>query len=383
MKIILEKILILCLALALLLGTVPGAAAYEIREPYQKDLSGFMKNDAYRAYVEMMLDHHVRTNVDVRNALEGGFSAVFLFDGCSDNLDDPELADLSYYRVSGVCIVLRMTERGEIRMVYFNDNCSTIPDRPLEIGAWALPEVGEVGPATIFDGTYQLYSVRHKGEYEALHMRTDYWDMTLDAVYLTEDGFVTSRANEINVHTRTSNHTSGRGMWSAGCPLVGDGDPWQFQWLVLATYYPNYETFEVDNFVGTITIDRMNLRQELYTLYENPDAVDTFLANSQAVQPVAYLEQCTDEIVLEEPAARYAGMETELMSLPCSNATDARSQLVAEIPKGERLKVLGSTRNSADNVWYQVEWENQRGYVFAGHTNMPGWLERVFGTRFE
>lgn len=383
MKKILGKILVLYLGLVLLLPPVPVAEAYEILAPYKKDLSGFIKNDTYRTYVEVMLDHHIRTNEDVRNALEGGFSAVFMFDGCSDNLDDPELSDLSYYRVSGVCIVLRMTERGEIRMVYFNDNCSTIPDRPLEIGAWTLPEVGDVGPATIFDGTYQLYSVRHKGEYEALHMRTDYWDMTLDAVYLTADGFVTSRANEINVHTRTSNHTSGRGMWSAGCPLVGDGDPWEFQWLMLSTYYPNYETFEVDNFVGTLTIDRIKLRQELYTLYENPDAVDTFLEYSRNLQPEAYLEQCSDVIQLEEPEARYVGMGTDLMTLPCSNETDARSLLVDQLPEGKQLKVLGSVRNSAGNVWYQVECGGLKGYVFSGHTEMPGWLERVFGTEFE
>lgn len=382
MKKFLRKLLIFCLVFSLGLPIANQAEA-KAEEDYLPDLSGFIENEEYRSYVTMMLDYHLRNNADVRNALEGGFSAVFLFDGCSDNLDDPELSDLSYYRVSGVCIVLRLTQQGKIRMVYFSDNCSTIPDRPREIGAWAFEDVGDVGPATIFDGTYQIYSVRHKGEYEALHVRTDYWDMTLDAVYLTEDGFVEARANEINVHTRTSNHTSGRGMWSAGCPLVGDGDPWEFQWLVLATYYPNYETFEVDNFVGTLTIDRMKLRQELYTLYENPDAVDTFLANSRYLQPENYLEICREEEIYEEPEGRYAGKDTVLMSLPCSNATDARSLERMPVPEGKLLKILGSIRNPAGNLWYQVECNGVTGYVFSGHTEKPGWLERVFGIQFE
>ena len=238
MKKILVNLLSVCLVLATLAGLVPRARAYEMGQACRQDLSAWIQDPERREYVEMMLDHYVRTDTMVRQALEGGFCAVFLFDGASDNMDEPALQDLSYYRVTGICVVLKVDAAGEVRMLYFNDNCSTIPDKPLEYGTWWLAEAGDVGPATICDGTYQIYSVRHKGKYEALHIRTEYYDPLVDAVYMNPEGYVTSRASEINIHTRTSNHISGsNSMWSAGCPLVGDGSSWEFWKLIYSTSY--------------------------------------------------------------------------------------------------------------------------------------------------
>ena len=359
----------LSMLLLVLLALSPraAAAAYVRGTPYQKDLHTWMKNDDHRRYVEMMLDYHVRTNKQVQNALAGGFSAVFLFDGCSDHMDDPELSDLSYYRVSGVCVVLRMNAAGETEMVYFNDNASTLPDRPLEYGAWHLPEVGEVGPATVLDGTYQLYSVYHKGNYEALHVRSDYRDDTLAAVYMTPEGFAPYRADEINIHTRTSNHTSGRGMWSAGCPLVGDGDSWEFWKLMEATYHRSYDTFETGNFVGTLTIDRQALRTEMYTLYKNPDAVDAILAESLTIQPQSYLSSCGHGETYPEGKILRVLMDTQLMTLPCSNGSDARSLPLETLSQGQTLMVSGGLFNSRGNLWYETNHGGQRCYLYAGH----------------
>jgi len=352
------------------------ASAYQPGDPCRIDLKAFIHDPVRREYVQMMLDHHVRTDRDIQNALDSGFAAVFLFDGCSDNMNDPELSDLSYYRVSGVCIVLKKHASGEIRMMYFNDNASTIPDRPLEYGAWELPDVGDVGPATICDGTYQVYSVRHKGEYEALHVRTDYWDGTLDAIYMHPTGFVTHRASEINVHTRTSNHTSGRGMWSAGCPLVGGGTQWEFHRLIHSAYYTTYDTFEVDNFVGTLTIDRQQLRQELYTLYKNPDAVDLFLENSRKLQPQNYMQLCSATETYEESKIRITRQDTPLMDLPCGTEEDARTKVLQTIPEGAKITVTGSIRNHAEQKWLRVTWNGAEGYIFHGDTKPESWRER-------
>ena len=373
-----KKCLCLILALLLLLSAVPAASAYEIGQPYHKDLSTWIQNREYREYVEMMLDYHLRHNKMVQDALEGGFAAVFLFDGCSDNLDDPELSDLTYYRVTGVCVVLKLDANGEVKMLYINDNCSTIPDRPLEYGAWRLPEVGEVGPATICDGTYQLYSVRHKGQYEALHVRTDYYDDRVDAVYMTPDGYVDARANEINIHTRTSNHTSSRGMWSAGCPLVGGGKVTEFWKLMYAAYYSTYDSFELGNFVGVLTVDRMPLRRELYTLYEDPDAVDRFLTNSRKIQPETYLRGCTEGETYGKQQRKKVAVDTVVMSLPCSNDTDARSREQMPLMEGMKLNVLGSIRNTQGNRWYQVEFEGQKGYVYETHLKELGLFDKFW-----
>ncbi len=384
MKRILVFFLSFLMIFPMMLGLMPQAEAYEAGQAYKKDLSVWIQNPEKRQYVEMMLDHYVRTDVMVRQALEGGFAATFLFDGCSDNMDDPALQDFTYYRVTGICIVLRLDDSGNIRMVYFNDNCSTIPDKPLEYGAWALPEVGEVGPATICDGTYQLYSVYHKGKYEALHVRTEYWDALVDAVYMTPEGYVKSRASEINVHTRTSNHISGsNSMWSAGCPLVGDGDSWEFWKLVYATYDRTYgEAFEVDNFVGTLTVDRQGMKEELGKLYRTKDAVDMILTNSRNVQPEKYLQTCYDKDRYKRPVSKLVVKDTTLMTLPCSNATDARALEVKTVAEGEVLEVTGNLRNSVGNRWYEVKVDGEICYVYGGHLEKDSWVDWLFNTLF-
>ena len=364
-----RRILPLVLAVILVISAVPTAFAYEAGEPCTIDLSSFIHDREKREYVEMMVDHHIRTDRDIQNALDGGFSAVFLFDGCSDHMNDPELSNLSYYRVSGICLVVNRNAAGELKLAYFNDDASTIPDQPLKYGAWTIPEVGEVGPATICDGTYQLYSILHRGEYEALHVRSDFRDGTLEAIYLTPDGGHTSyRASEINVHTRTSNHIANYGMWSAGCPLVGDGNALEYSSLIRSTYYTSYDSFDVMNFVGTLTIDRQMLRQELYTLYKNPDAVDAFLVNSREVQPDRYFADCSNETVFEEPEVRIASTGTSLMSLPCTQDEDARTIVLKEIPKGEKLTVTGSIRNADQQKWYRLSYDGTEGYLFTGDT---------------
>ena len=371
------RILLLCLAVLLPVLQAPGVSAYTAGDPYRPDLKAFIQDPEYREYVETMVDHHLRTNADIRNALEGGFAAVFLFDGCSDNMNHPELSDLSYYRVSGVCLAIKLDHKGEPCLVYYNEDASTIPDQPLKYGAWEIPEVGEVGPATVFDGTYQIYSVHHRGEYEALPVRSDFYDGTLDAVYLTPDGgYTTYRASEINVHTRTSNHIASYGMWSAGCPLVGDGNSWDFRRLIYSTYYTTYDTFEVFNFMGTLTIDRQQLRQELYTLYKNPDAVDVFLENSRACQPEMYLKDCTEKTVFEAVENRFTKVEANLMSLPCESEADARTKVLKTIPKGEKLSVTGSIRNADDQKWYIVSYDGTEGFLFTGDTRPESWLSR-------
>ena len=377
-----KKIVAFLLCLCLFLPMVPRAQGYEMGDAFRIDLSERIRDPERRQYVEMMLDYYVRNDTMVQQALEGGFSAMFLFDGCSDNMNDPELQDLTYYRVTGIGIVLKLGANGEPKITYFSNNCSTIPDRPLEYGAWALPEVGEVGPATICDGTYQVYSVLHKGKYEALNVRTEYWDALVDAVYMTPSGYVTSRASEINVHTRTSNHTSGTSMWSAGCPLVGNGEYWEFRRLMYVMYYGLYKNFEVNNFLGTLTVDRQMMKEELYELYVTPEAVDRFTANSRSVQPERYLMQCTEAETYKRPEEKKTVMGTQLMSLPCSNASDARSLVVDTLPDGETVQVLGSIRNPAGNLWYQVEAGGKTGYLYSEHLEKDSFADKLFETLF-
>lgn len=371
--------------LSLLLVTLfllpPVAASAEERSSFYPNLSKLMDKSERRDYVETMIGYYLRNNESIRKTLSEGYSAVFFFEGASDNMADPTLSDISYYRVSAVCAVIRLSETGKLYISYFNDDCSTLPDRPLEYGAWRIDGVGKVGPATVCDGTYELYSVKHGGAYEALHIRTDQEDDTLPAVYMTQDGFVTSRADMINIHTRNVNHTIEGAMWSAGCLLIGDGDFNQFTELIASTYYAVYNDFQIGERVGTVTIDRQLLRNAMYKLYEDKNAVDTLLAYSRKSLPETYFRQCGK---LEgKELTLWAGKDTDLMTLPCSNFTDARSVSMGEIRKGEKLNVTGSIENSQGNVWYQVSRDGQSGYVFSGYCLESSWwdrtLDRIFG----
>lgn len=365
MKKTLIRFLSVCLCLALFGSMVPAVAAYRIGEPYSPDLSEHITNPEKRRYVQMMIDYYLRTNSAIQRTLEEGYSAVFVFEGCSDNMDDPELSDLSYYRVSAVCVSVRLDAAGMPCVTYFNEDCSTLPDRPLEYGAWALEETGEVGPATVQDGTYELYSVRHAGSYEALQIRTAPDNETVAAVYMTPEGYVTHPATEINIHTRTGNHVIERAMWSAGCILVGDGDWSAFTDLVEATYYAVYEEFDLEQKVGTITINRQYLKEELYTLYGDRDAVDMLLANSRQEIPQMYLRQCTKGTTYEEKKLVRAVRSTELMSLPCSNSTDPRSIQVTQLSPKDKVEISGSIVNTAGNLWYEVVFGNKTCYAYS------------------
>lgn len=360
------QILCLLLSVILLLSPVSSVGAYELGNPWAADLTDFMENEEKREYVQMMLDYYLRSDTKIQEALESGQCAMFLFEGCSDNMDDPELSDLTYYRVSAACIVLKLDKRGKPAIVYYNENCSTLPDRALEYGAWYFEGFGDVGPATICDGTFELYSVEHGGNYEALHLRDSAEDGELAAVYMFEEGYITADATLINIHTRTGNHTISRGMWSAGCMLVGDGDFGQFTELMACTYYSIYDTFEVGRKVGTVTINRLLLQEELYELYENTGAVDTLLAHSRCLLPELYLEQCTVETVYDAPLLMRTNAAASLMSLPCSNANDARSLQRAFLPKGEKLTLTATLRNTAGNLWYETDYNGETCYIYCG-----------------
>jgi len=237
-----------------------------------------------------------------------------------------------------------------------------------------------VGPATVLDGTYELYSVHHGGRYEALHMRTDYSDQKLDAIYMTEDGFVRKRATEINIHTRTGNHILKYQMWSAGCMLVGGGDEDQFEELIESTYYPVYDTFEIDRKVGCVTIDRQNLKEIMYDLYENTDAVDMLLAQSRRDQPQTYLRNCAYEKQYTEPLTLCVRGKTRLRNLPCSNPTDARSLEAEEVSRGEELETTGLIMNTQGRLWYEVTRNGQTQYLYSGYAEEAGWRNWI--TRF-
>lgn len=380
-----RRILALFLCFLLMMsGAIPAGA----EEPMRVDLSALIQGSQRRQFVEGMINYALRYDGAVKQTLADGYTAVFFFEGCSDNMDDRDLADISYYRVSAVCVALKMQDDGTAGVIYFNGNCSTLPDRPLEYGKWHLEDVGDVGPATVRDGTYELYSVKHNGAYEALHIQTSAEDDTVAAVYMTPEGYVNAQANSINIHTRTGNHVIENAMWSAGCLLVGDGDFGAFTELVESTFYSRYDSYEKDLFVGTVTINRQCLKEALYALYESKDGVDMLLAESRKLLPEKYLDRCGGAERFAESRTMVTLGTVEAMTLPCGNGTDPRSVTVKTLEAGQEVEVLGTIANSLGNDWYIARVDGQECYLYSGYLGpLPeaeetvgvGWFARLFG----
>ena len=341
-------------------------------------MSQYIKNGQKRHFAEAMLRYYLQENTTVRKTLEDGYSAVFFFEGCSDNMDDSALSDISYYRVSAVCIVIQLDEQGDPFVAYFNDDCSTLPDRPLEYGAWELETVGAVGPATVCDGTYELYSVYHAGAYEALHMRTSYEDDTIPAVYMMPEGYENHPADAINIHTRTGNHVIEKAMWSAGCLLVGDGQWEDYAGLIVSAYYSRYPRFRIDQKVGCVTINRQFLKEKMYDLYDSHEAVDTILVSSRCELPETYLQRCRVETGFAEKTVQTTA-SVQLMSLPCSNGVDSRSIPVMNLDKGDKIDICGSIINTKNQRWYEVSFFGENCYISAGSVEdiPPTLMERI------
>ena len=101
------------------------------------------------------------------------------------------------------------------------------------------------------------------------------------------------------------------------------------------------------------------------------------LAASRRTRPETYLNRCHAEETFPESKSLWTTKDVELMSLPCSNATDARSVPLAALTDGEKVEVVGSVVNPLGNLWYEVSWEGRRCYLFSGYAEEPGWFSRV------
>ena len=62
--------------------------------------------------------------------------------------------------------------------------------------------------------------------------------------------------------------------------------------------------------------------------------------------------------------------EKNIMSLPCSNKTNSKSDKVESAPKGSTYEAIGLILNTEDNLWYKVKAKNgKEGYIFAGNVS--------------
>lgn len=107
------------------------------------------------------------------------------------------------------------------------------------------------------------------------------------------------------------------------------------------------------------SIDRSNRADDIYQYY-NPSASIPSSAPATIIK-TSYPSHCTIKVTENDK---------NIMSLPCSNKTNSKSDKVESAPKGTTYEAIGLILNTEDNLWYKVKAKNgKEGYIFAGNVS--------------
>ena len=127
--------------------------------------SGFISNTEHRNYIDGMMKYYLNTYSKLQTALNNGKSVIFMFEGGSDNYPSNAYADNTYdVRTQAVVIVVQMNSSGNAQIVFYSENCSSIPDDPDNCTGAAYS-----GATTLTDGIYGVQTTNHTGPYGALN----------------------------------------------------------------------------------------------------------------------------------------------------------------------------------------------------------------------
>ena len=261
--------LLLCLALGVcgMAAMTPGRAVsaetskWEIGE---MDLS-FIHDSTSRKYVGGMIRFHLAGEKDgrVRSALARGKSAVFFFEGASNNLREGSYTDYHKYHFTAVCVVVKMVD-GKLQIVFTDDCSSTYPDNPRK------PELNEgTDMPTVTDGIYPLVTCNH-GDYAALHLKC--YDHG-GAIRCTRTSSYMDCSYGINVHARYQDVVTPDSASSAGCFLVGRTPAASGQYNAFMKAVTGIENAHSNRFstvaedAGVAVVDRTLFTEQIKDLY--------------------------------------------------------------------------------------------------------------------
>lgn len=310
----------------------------------------FISNEYRKRYIENMLSHYISSDDRIEQSLSKGNTAMFLFEGGSDNMEDKKLtSDLSMYRSFAVCIVVKRIDNVDT-VIYVNENCSSLPDRPHDYTISGHSTDGW-GAGTAKDGTYEAYTVHHKG-YAALQLRLNNIAQIPMLYFSSQSDYHEITTTGINVHTRwssTNNYKDKSGWsWSEGCMLIGAYENGTFDTYnrFLEIIKPNgsiltpstiknssgkyinssyvYES-EIGIMAGTFTIDRQLFSEYMNSIYKNNEAVKRILHNSTEASVAA--KNRTPQIIY--PAVDETNVPYDTFTMKWSAVQDADSYRVS------------------------------------------------------
>ena len=385
-----SRIWAILLAACLLVGLIPMGSPVEAEAVggiSNLTCASFISNEKHRTYIDTMMKHYLNNNSKLTTALDNGKNVIFMFEGGSDNYPSNVYEDTSYdTRTQAVVIVVQKDSSGNAKIVFYSENCSSIPDDPDNCTGAAYS-----GATTIADGIYGVQTTNHTGPYGALNTYASQGYYTPPG---NQNGYFNG-ASGINIHTRTS--AGSGGGWSLGCQVIGYGNSSANEfnafmkavtgitYNVWVTYKSALYTLSGSNLykdVGYYVLDRqLALENASGTHYGSGSLIEIY--NSTALTNITawstaerakanfgYLSQCTSY-----PASCdiEITIDTQINSQPRS-VSAADNSVTLEIPNiGDVYTATKLYKNTFGNYWYEViSKSGEVGYAYAGATKYLG-----------
>ena len=347
--------------------------------------SGFISNATARSYIDTMMRYYINSSTTLQNTLNNGRSVVFMFEGGSDNYWGGSDYTNSAYdtRNQAVCIVVRMDSSGAAKIVFYCENCTSVPGMPTD----CTNGVAYSGSTTLMDGTYSFFTHNHTGPYAAFQINLT--NSNGYCYYTPSDNLngYQAGASGINIHTRSTNIAGGSPLtwaWSEGCQVIGNGgdvsnefnafmkatcditwNPW-INWTnkTLNTW----SSANLGIYKGYYVLDRQLALTNasgteygsgsLINLY-NKTALTNITAKSTAAREAAgatttgdYVSKCTYYPCYGTISAN--ADSTWSMSLPCYSGVDSTTAYISVYSAGENITATGLYKNTIGEYWYRT-----------------------------
>ena len=374
-KRMLAIVLTICLVAALIPISMPVEAEAAISGVDSLTCANFISNATRQNYIDVMMKYYINNYSSLQSALNNGKSVVFMFEGGSDYYDSyPYVKGSGQVRLQAVCIVVQLNPSGKAEIVFYSEDCSSIPDNANYVSVGNETN----GSTTILDGIYKMTTVNHNGSYAA-HTTNCYTGWYNP--YSGSTGY-SSDCIGINIHTRSWYTNGAYGGNSMGCQLIGYGsgssnDYNTFMKYVTGITWNAYSgTFSsTGSYTGYYVLDRqLGLLSpdgteygsgSLNTLYTKGDlnGITSFSTNARANANFGYLSECTP---YPAHCQVEVTMDTTVHSLPCSTDT-ADSYVVESVSKGKVYTATKLYKNSYGNFWYEVTADSgETAYLYGG-----------------
>ena len=126
---------------------------------------------------------------------------------------------------------------------------------------------------------------------------------------------------------------------------------------------PAVSVFNLEN-MGGVGYD-LKLENNVYQVVRNGTGKTVGLNSIEYISGSNHIEIRYDCHCRLEVTER----DKHIMTLPCSNKTDTKSDSVEAVAKGDKLEAIELIFNSQDNYWYKVisEKTGKTGYIYAGN----------------